>query len=121
MAKNDSMRTEQTGEIVAGGIALATLILADNVTVLHFLFGLPLFLYLIQDFYRPTSFSNRLILSLEISFATLLLTSWPLDLILSDGKAQLWVTILAIQCIVVSLFVWALKAEFKHRTARGKV
>jgi hypothetical protein len=120
MAKHDSNRNEQTGEIVAGGIALATLILADNVTALHPLFGLPLFLYLIQDFKRPSSLIGRLIISIAMSFIVLLFTCYPIDLILDKlHMAKTWDIILALQWFIVFPFVWAIKAEFEIVKSRG--
>ena len=121
MADEVSDRAGQTGEIVAGGIAVAALIVADQVTVLHSLFGLPLFLYLIRDFKRPSSFCNRIIVSMAMSFVTLLFTCYPIDLILAHyGMAQSWDIILAIQWIFVGIFVWAVKAEFDLRTKGGE-
>jgi hypothetical protein len=114
MAKRDTSRTEQTGEIVAGGIALATFILADNVTALHPLFGLPLFLYLIQDFKRPSSLIGRLIVSMAMSFVILLFTSYPIDLILDRlHMAKIWDIVLALQWFIVFPFVWAIRVELE--------
>ena len=116
MSNNDSHRTGQTGEIVAGGIALATLILADNVTALHPLFGLPLFLYLIRDFKRFSSLSDRLIVSMAMSFVILLFASYFIDFILDELEvAQHWDTVLAILWFFIFPWVWAVRAEFDHR------
>ena len=120
MAKRDSNRTEQTGEIVAGGIALATLILADNVTALHPLFGLPLFLYLIRHFKRPSSLSDRLIVSMAMSFVGLLFTCYFIDLILDKiHMAKAWDIVLALQWFIVFPFIWAIRAEFEIGKSRG--
>ena len=121
MAKEVSDRTGQTEDIVAAGIALATLIVGDQVTALHPLFGLLLFLYLIRDFKRPSSCCDRIIVSLAMSFATLLFTCYPIDLILAHyGMAHAWDIVLAIQCIFVGIVVFAVKAEFQLRAPRGE-
>lgn len=117
-----SGRTAQAGDVVAGGIALATLIVADQVTALHPLFGLPLFLYLIRDFKRPSSLSDRLIVSMSISFATLLFTCYPIDLILGHyAMADKWDIVLLIQWIPAFLFCWAVRTEYELRTPRGEI
>lgn len=121
MADEVSDRTGETEGIIAGGFALATLIMSDQVTALHPLFGVPLFLYLIRDFKRPCSCCNRIIVSLTMSFVTLLFTCYPIDLILAHyGMAQSWDIILAIQCFFVSIFIFAVKAKFELRTKRGE-
>lgn len=122
MADELSDRTGQAGDIVAGGIALATLIVADKVTALHPLFGLPLLLYLIRDFKKPSTCCNRIIVSLAISFVTLLFTCYPLDFILAHyDMSQFWDIVLAIQCIFVGIVIFAVKVEFEIRIARGDV
>jgi hypothetical protein len=121
MAKRDTSRTEQTGEIVAGGIALATLILADHVTALHPLFGLPLFLYLIRHFKRPSSLSDRLIVSMAISFVGLLFTCYPIEYILSKlNDPPDWDIVLTIQWIIVFPFVWGVRELFQYVNSRGE-
>ena len=121
MVDEDSDRSQQTGEVVAGGIALATLILADQVSILHTLFGLPIFLYLIQDFKRPFSFCNRIIVSMELSFVMLLLTCFPIDLCLDHfGMAQIWDIIIACQWIIVCIFFFVVKTVIDRKTKRGE-
>jgi len=120
MANKVSDTTVRTGEIVATGIALATLIVGDQVTALHPLFGFLLFLYLIQDFRRPSSGCARIIASLAMSFAILLFTCYPIDLILAlCSRATAWDEVLAIQCVLVGLFVWMVKPKCERRTPRS--
>jgi len=121
MAVNVSNKTERTGDIVAGGFAIATLIMADKVTALHFLFGLPLFIYLIRDFKKRSSISDRLIFSMAMSFVILLFTCYPIDLVLDKLHiAQAWDVILAVQWFIVFPFVWAIRAEFEIKNLRGR-
>jgi hypothetical protein len=102
MAVKDSNRIEQTGDIVAAGIALVPLILADKVTALHPLFGLPLFLYLIRDFKKRSSLSDRLIVSMALSFVSLLFTCYPIECIRSKlTDPPDWDIVLAIQWFIV--------------------
>lgn len=121
MAKRDSSRTEQTGDIVAGGIALAALILAEKVTALHILFGLPLFIYLIQDFKKPSSLSDRLVVSMAMAFVGLLFTCYPIEYILGKlNDPPDWDIVLAIQWIIVFPFIWAVRELFQYVNSRGE-
>lgn len=124
MVDKVSDRTEQTKDIVAGGLAIATLIVADKVTLLHFLFGLPLFIYLIRDFKKRSTLSDRLIVTMAMSFVTLLFTCYPIELILNKLEEPPdwadWDIILAIQWFIVLPFVWVVRAEFELRMSRGK-
>lgn len=124
MAHQISNRTGQTKDIVAGGFAIAALILADKVTLLHFLFGLPLFIYLIRDFKKPSLLSDRLIVTMAMSFVTLLFTCYPIELILHKLNEPPdwadWDIILAIQWFIVFPFVWVVRAEFELKMLRGK-
>ena len=79
------------------------------------------FAYLIRHFKKHSSLSERLILSMAISFVTLLFTCYPIELILDELKEPPdWDIVLAIQWILFTLFVWVIRAEFELRTARGK-
>lgn len=122
MAKKDSDRIEQTGDIVVAGIALVPLILADKVTALHPLFGMPLFLYLIRDFKKSSSLSDRLIVSMAISFVMLLFTCYPIECILDKlEEPPDWDIVLAIQWLIVFPVVWALRELFEFvGKPRGK-
>ena len=122
MADNNADMTGRTGEIVAGSIALATLILADNVTALHPLFGVPLFIYLIRDFRKRSSLRGRLIVSMATSFVLLLFSCYPIQMILDrwEGLPD-WDTILAIQWFLTFPWIWAIKAECELRRPTGDV
>jgi Mn2+/Fe2+ NRAMP family transporter len=121
MADNDSHVTGQMGDIVAGGFALATLILAEKVTALHILFGLPLFIYLIRDFRKPSSLSDRLVVSMAMAFVGLLFTCYPVQYILSNlDDPPDWDVVLAIQWIVVFPLVWAVRELFQSVDSRGE-
>jgi len=120
MADEVSDKAGRAGEIAAGSLALAALILADRVTALHPLFGLPLFLYLIRDFNRPSSRSDRLIVSMAMSFVILLFACYPIELVLDELKmAQDWDIALAIQWFFVFPWVWAIRTEFELRKSQG--
>lgn len=120
MTSNDSKSTRSSEGIVASGFALATLVLADKVTALHFLFGIPLFIYLIRDFKKVSSFSDRLIMSMAIAFVGLLFTCYPIQLILDKlNDPPDWDVILTIQWIAVFLFVWAIRELFHYLTSRS--
>lgn len=121
MTMDNSNKTRQTGEIVAAGFALAALILADKVTALHIPFGLPLFIYLIQDFKRPSSLSDRLIVSMALAFVGLLFTSYPIQYILNNmDDPPDWDIVLTIQWIIVFLIVWAIRELFQYVSSRGE-
>jgi hypothetical protein len=120
VAGDVSGSTGQTKDVVAGGIALATLILTKDVTALHPLFGVPLFLYLIRDFTRPSSLSDRLIMSMAMSFVILLFACYPVDFVLDELKvAQHWDVVLAILWFFILPCVWAARAELELRRSRG--
>jgi len=120
MASDVSGSTGQTKDVVAGAIALATLILADHITALHPLFGVPLFLYLIRDFTGRSSLSDRLIVSMAMSFVMLLFACYPLDLILGRLQmAQHWDVVLALLWLFLLPCVWAVRGEFELRKSRG--
>jgi len=120
MTNDDSNKTARTGETIVGGVALATLILADNVTALHPLFGLPLLLYLIRDFKKPSSFTDRLIISMALSFVSLLFTCYPIEFILDKLKEPPdWDFVLMVQWFIIFPFVWAIRAEFEIKRLRG--
>jgi len=122
MVDNRPAMTEQAGKIVAGVIALASLIVADKVTLLHPLFGSLLFLYLTQGFTRPLSRGNRMMLSLALSFALILITCYPVDRILAKcNKAYWWDEALAIQCLFTFLLAWVIKAELDLASSEGGV
>jgi len=121
MTNGDSHKTEQTGDIAASGFALAALILADKVTALHPLFGLPLFLYLLRDFKKRSSLSERLVVSMAMAFVGLLFTCYPVQYIL--GKLDHppdWDIVLTIQWIIVFLCVWAVRELFQYVNSRGE-
>ena len=81
---------------------------------------MPLFIYLIQGFKSVTSLSERIILSMSISFIALLFTCYPIDLILNYyRKASYWDIVLFIQWIVILLIVYLVKVEFELKAARG--
>jgi len=120
MANDDSHIIRQTGKIVAGGVALATLILANRVTALHPIFGLPLFLYLIRDFKRASSLSDRLIVSMGMSFVILLFACYPIDFLLDKFElAKRWDIVLAILWFFIFPWVWAIRAESEIEKSRG--
>lgn len=120
MVRGNSNKNEQTKDIIASGFALATLVLADHITILHPLFGLPLFIYMIQGFKNTTSLSERIILSMSISFITLLFTCYPIDIILDHyRKASYWDIALFIQWVVISLIVYLVKIEYELKATRG--
>lgn len=121
MAAQTSNRTEGVGDIAVGGIALATLIVADKVTLLHPLFGLPLFVYLIRHFKKHSSLSERLIVSMAMSFVTLLFTCYPIQLILDKSpEPPEWDIVLAIQWFIVFPLTWAVREMFELIMSRGK-
>jgi hypothetical protein len=120
MTNEITNRTRQTEGIVAAGFALATLILAEKVTALHILFGLPLFIYLIRDFKKPSSISERLVVSMAIAFVGLLFTCYPVQYILGKlDDPPAWDIVLTIQWIIVFPFVWGIRELFQYISSRG--
>ena len=121
MATQTSNTSEGVGDIAAGGIALATLIVADKVTLLHPLFGLPLFIYLSRHFKKHSSLSERLIVSMAMSFVTLLFTCYFIQLILDkSAEPPEWDIVLAIQWFIVFPLAWAVREMFELTMSRGK-
>jgi hypothetical protein len=119
MAKRDSSRTEQIGEIVAGSLALASLILVDS-TALHFLFGVPLFLYCIRNFNKPSSISDRVIVSIAMSIALLLCFSPLINYALNKfGMARFWDIILLILGTITTTSFFIVKWKYELKTSRG--
>lgn len=120
MTKDDSSKAAQTGEIVAGGLALASLIFVDT-TALHFLFGIPLLLYSTRNFSMRSCNRDRVILSMVIAIALLLIFSPILHPVLNKfGWARFWDVILLVLGIVISIVVFFVKKHiFEHRNLRG--
>lgn len=117
MVRENSDKNEQTKDIIAAGFALATLVLADHITILHPLFGLPLFIYMIRGFKNKSTVSERIIYSMSISFISLLFTCYPIDLILAHyRKASCWDIVLCLQWMITFLFIWAIKTECEIKT-----
>ena len=119
MAKKDSNRTKEVGEIVAACIGLASLIFTD-VTALHVFLGILLLVYWSRNFNRPSSVNDRIIICMAMILALMLLLSYPINLILNYyGKAQYWDIVLLILGIIVALSLFVFKSLFELRKSRG--
>ena len=112
----------RAGDIVVAAVALAPLILADKVTALHFLFGLPLFIYYIRDFKNISSLGDRLIVSMVLSFIMLLFACYPTQLILNQfDDPPDWDIVLAILWFFTFLAIWiGRKKLFEHVNTRSE-
>lgn len=119
MANEVSNRTGWAGDIVAGSIAIASLIFID-VTALHSFFGVLLLVYWGRYLNKSSSISDGVIVSIAMSLALLSIFSYPINLILNKyGKAQSWDIVLLVLGIVFAMFFLVLKSISQLRKSRG--
>lgn len=115
MAKKDSNRIKEAGDIVTACVGLASLIFTD-ITAVHILFGILLLVWWFPKLNRPYSVRERVILSLAMSLAFILFISYPLNLILNHyGMAQSWDIVLLTLGIIVAACFFVIKSLFELR------
>lgn len=115
MTDQNGNRNRQAVEMIAGVIAIATLIVQDAPTLLHPLIGLVLLVYLLRDFRSPDCKYDRFLYSAVLALVSLLITGifvkWGAEVL---GQAHRWDDLLCVQWVLACAGVWFTKTNLEQ-------
>ena len=119
MMVENSDKTKQVADTVTLLIGFASLIFADS-GVLRSFFGILLLAILIRQLRNPSAIWDRLIVSMSMSFATVIACSYHLSSFLNDhGWALSEDKVLIIGLIGCTVVFFALKSKCERRIVTG--